>query len=197
MLTIFGNYVEPQECQESLRVSLSSSVLPLQRRWLNNSLTANFLADYWSTFFISWPVLSRYPLANLKQVISYIVNELLDNAVKFGVPDLHSSHRMLIVISQAGEYLRFHVTNNSNPEKWRAFQEYIKILLTEDTETLYFRQMEKNAAFQEHAISRLGLLSILHDYHGQAAWKFEEAPHDPEDGKVTIMVQVPMLHQTY
>jgi hypothetical protein len=202
-VTIFGDYHPPREQDEFLTLTISSSLLSLQNRWFNNSLTSVFLADYWYTYFNSKTIPGCYAPESLKEIITYIVNELLDNAVKYGnvaqcghlAPK--STPQMVILICFTSEYLRFYVTNHSEPENWDAFQEYINILLTEDAELLYFRQMEQNAVSSEHSVSRLGLLSIIHDYHGQVAWKFELSHEEHKPSTVTTMVQLPIKHQTY
>lgn len=189
---IFGNYIEPQEYEESLSLHFSSSYLSLQHRWLNNSRTANFLAEYWNTFFLSYEATAGPLPTSIKETVGYIANELLDNAIKYGSPSTDQTTQVNILITLSPAYLRFYVTNCGDPESWGTFQDYIKMLLTEDPEFLYFRQMEQNAASQKNSVSRLGLLSIIHDYHGQVAWKFAPPSLDSGEHTVTTMVQIPV-----
>ena len=53
MSEIIGSFSQPrQELQvESLSLRFSPSSIPLKQRWRNNGLSADFLADYVTTFF--------------------------------------------------------------------------------------------------------------------------------------------------
>jgi hypothetical protein len=52
MTEVFGHFVDIQNChQEYLKINFSPTSVPLQQRWRNNGLSADFLADYISTFF--------------------------------------------------------------------------------------------------------------------------------------------------
>lgn len=173
-------------------LSFSSSFLSLRNQWLNNSLTANFLAEYWSTFSRSPNALGCHPSNYSKEIVSYVVNEMLDNAVKYGCASADDTTQVAIRLTLASEHLRVYVTNRSPAKSWKSLQEYIHVLLTEDHERLYFRQMEENAVSGKQSVSRLGLLSITHDYHGQIAWKFTAWPLNSKDRIIITMVQVPI-----
>ena len=96
MIQIFGDFIEQPPSQEYLIIGFSPSSIPLKQRWRNNGLSADFLADYLTTFF---PGNEDDPStierqAEIKSAVSYIANELLENAMKFndanlGVPDRH------------------------------------------------------------------------------------------------------------
>jgi hypothetical protein len=48
---VLGNFIENlPPSQEYLILSFSPSSIPLKQRWRNNCLSADFLADYLSTF---------------------------------------------------------------------------------------------------------------------------------------------------
>ena len=52
MTQTFGKFIERQEeYGEYLKIGFSPTSIPLQQRWRNNGLSADFLADYLSTFF--------------------------------------------------------------------------------------------------------------------------------------------------
>ena len=53
MSDLFGDFVEIGPATEFLILSFSSSSLPVQERWRNNSLSADFLANYWETFLFA------------------------------------------------------------------------------------------------------------------------------------------------
>src|ERR1700683_674106 len=85
-----GNGTEPsQEC-EYLTLAFSPTSAPLRSRWRNNGLSADFLADYVTTFL---PTRDGKPAAasrqkELKHAVTYVANELLENAMKYHQPDV-------------------------------------------------------------------------------------------------------------
>ena len=86
MAQFFGDCIEDiPTSQEYLILGFSPSSVPLKQRWRNNGLSADFLADYLTTFF---PGDEENPItvvqqAEIKSAVSYIANELLENAMKF------------------------------------------------------------------------------------------------------------------
>src|SRR5215510_16471951 len=84
MTQIFGKFIERQEENgEYLKIGFSPTSIPIQQRWHNNGLSADFLADYLSTFFPGDTHAAAERQAKLKSAISYVANELLENAMKF------------------------------------------------------------------------------------------------------------------
>jgi hypothetical protein len=73
--------------KEYLLLSFSPSSIPLQQRWRNNCLSADFLANYLSTFFLGDDEQQPYTTkqAEVKSAVSYIANELLENGMKYCV----------------------------------------------------------------------------------------------------------------
>ena len=92
MTQIFGKFIERQEeYGEYLKIGFSPTSIPIQQRWRNNGLSADFLADYVYMFFPREDGTSSERQAEMKGVISYIANELLENAMKFSyAPSQHA-----------------------------------------------------------------------------------------------------------
>ena len=86
MMQVFGDFREElPKSNQFLLISFAPSLIPLQQRWRNNGLSADFVADYLVTFF---PISENDPSTiqrqlELKSAVSYIANELLENAMKF------------------------------------------------------------------------------------------------------------------
>ena len=72
---------EGQRC-EYLKIRFSPSPVPLQQRWRNNGLSAAFVADYLSTFFLDQDPAVSACQVEIKGAFSYLANELLENAMK-------------------------------------------------------------------------------------------------------------------
>lgn len=180
----FGPFIEPTAVDDYLKLTFSAVHLPMQGRWINNSLSANFIATYCGAFFPEHDPSLRWTRKELCEIMTYLVNELLDNALKYGM----TATTITLDVYLRRDGVRVYVVNPIVPRAALAFQEYIQVLLTHDPADLYFQQMEWNAS-GDSRVSRLGLLSMLHDYHAQLAWKFE-GTSPGESVLVTTMVQM-------
>ena len=190
MIQTFGDFIEPTPSQEYLIIGFSPSSIPLKQRWRNNGLSADFLADYLTTFF---PGNEDDPStidrqAEIKSAVSYIANELLENAMKFN--DETSEYPIDIKLQLKSDGLIFSVANSISPLAVDQFQGYIRQLLASDPSELYIEQLEKNAADEISTGSGLGLLTMLSDYTAKMGWKFQTVQQDPEVITVTTMVQL-------
>ncbi len=190
MIQTFGDFIEPTPSQEYLIIGFSPSSIPLKQRWRNNGLSADFLADYLTSFF---PGNEDDPStidrqAEIKSAVSYIANELLENAMKFN--DETSDYPIDIKLQLKSDGLIFSVANSISPQAVDQFQGYIRQLLASDPSELYIEQLEKNAADESSTGSGLGLLTMLSDYTAKMGWKFQTVQQDPEVITVTTMVQL-------
>lgn len=190
MVQIFGNFVESvSPSEEYLIIGFSPSSIPLKQRWRNNGLSADFLADYVTTFF---PVsdsdensaVSRR--LEIKSAVSYVANELLENAMKFS--DDTSTYPVSIQLQLHSNCLIFSVTNSLVPQKVTKFQDYIQTLIRENPEELYLHRLEHAA--EDDQSSGLGLLTMINDYMAKLGWKFQVVQEEPKVIAVTTMVQL-------
>ncbi|MEG3903871.1 DUF6272 family protein [Microcoleus sp. B4-C5] len=190
MTQIFGDFIEQPASQEYLIIGFSPSSVPLKQRWRNNGLSADFLADYLTTFF---PGNQDEPStierqAEIKSAVSYIANELLENAMKFN--DETSDYPIDIKLQLESEGVIVSVANSISPQAVDKFQAYIQELLASEPSELYLQRLEKNAADDNCTNSGLGLLTMLTDYTAKLGWKFQTVHKDPEVIAVTTMVQL-------
>ncbi|MGL5059232.1 MAG: DUF6272 family protein [Microcoleus sp.] len=190
MMQIFGDFIERSTGQEYLIIGFSPSSIPLKQRWRNNGLSADFLADYLTTFF---PGNEDEPAtinrqAEIKSAVSYIANELLENAMKFN--DETSQYPIDIKLLLESDRVIFSVANSISPLAVSKFQADIQELLSCDPSELYIQRLEKNAADESSTTSGLGLLTMLSDYNAKLGWKFETVGKDPEIIAVTTMVEL-------
>jgi len=188
MSEIFGNFIDMDGGQEYLTMNLSPTLLSIQDRWRNNGLTADFLADYWFTFFSGFGKPHPDKQTEIRYAVNYVTNELLENAMKFNY--MPSKSPVIIRLCPSDDDLRFYVTNRVDPGKADQFQHFIRELLTEDIEELYIRQLRNNMDNEVDNISRLGLMTILNDYESRLAWKFETVREKPVTINVTTMAQI-------
>ncbi|WP_019508832.1 DUF6272 family protein [Pleurocapsa sp. PCC 7319] len=188
---ILGDFIQNlPPSQEYLILSFSPGSIPLRKRWRNNCLSADFLADYLSTFFLSDDLqqADAGKQAEVKSAVSYIANELLENAMKYGVE--MSPFPISIQIHLNPDLIIFQLTNSIHPQRTKEFQAQIETLLNSDPGELYISQLEKNALDEEDQESGLGLLTMLYDYGAKLGWKFESFPQNSTEIAVTTMVQL-------
>jgi hypothetical protein len=175
----FGCYRDDLSCStQYLRLVFSPDSASLQHRWRNNGLSADFLADYLASFFPDEDDLN--PISRREEVrgaVSYIANELLENAMKFHDPA--QPNPITITLQLQRDRLVFVTENTIATGSVPEFQDYIQQLLTLDPSELYLNRLESNAAGHNGDSSGLGLLTMLNDYHVELGWKFAPIfPHD-------------------
>jgi len=186
MSVIFGNFIEdlPRNT-EFLLLGFSPGSLPIKQRWRNNGLSADFLADYMTTFF---PGESAYKHADIKSTVSYIANELLENAMKYS--DESETKPISLGLHLFDDKFIFVATNPVAQTKVPAFQDYIKEILESDTYELYVQRLEANSESDTHTQSGLGYLTMINDYNASLGWKFEDLADNSAIAIVSTMVQV-------
>ncbi|NER53075.1 MAG: ATP-binding protein, partial [Symploca sp. SIO1A3] len=177
MTQTFGEYREnlPDD-HEFLILGFSPKSISIQQRWRNNGLSADFIADYLTTFF---PINEDYPntqatQAEVKSAVSYIANELLENAMKFH--DESSSYPIkfgIYLLEDAALTVVLQATNSVSSPTLDKFQAFVEELTTSDPEELVVRQLEKNAEDENSHASGLGLLTMLNDWNTKLGWKIE------------------------
>lgn len=200
MVQILGNFRKTlPNNPEFLLLGFSPSSVPLQKRWRNNGLSANFIADYITTFF---PIIDNSAPDHthnqeIKSAVSYIANELLENAMKFSAHNNPSPIRFGLYllteeVSEDGVTIILSTTHSIPQQSVDAFQSFIHEFLTTDPDELYVRQVERSAKDEEGATSGLGFITMKNDYAAELGWKFESLELNKEQTAiaVTTMVQL-------
>jgi len=196
MPQIFGDFVESfPSAQDSLELSFTPNSLPIKKRWRSNRLSANFMADYFSNFL---PVDEDDPaqkrrIKESKGAVSYVANELLENAIKFNNQKTNFKIKFgIYFIEEADLTAVLFATNSVSAEGLDKFQKFIQELLCSDPEKLYVQQIEKSAEEENSGASGLGFLTMINDYSAKIGWKFEIVQKEPKMIAVTTMVLVPV-----
>lgn len=191
MSDIFGDYIEnlpPSE--EYLTLGFSPSSIPLKQRWRNNGLSADFLADYLTTFFPkdeSDPsTVDRH--SEIKSAVSYIANELLENAMKFSSDAIYKP--ISIRLQLEADYIIFIANNSSTAIQTQKLQIFIKQLINSDPSEFYIEQLEKGAMEDNQDSSGLGYITMINDYFASLGWKIESSPDSENIFDITTMVKL-------
>jgi hypothetical protein len=190
MAEFLGNFTErDMRDAECLELRFSATSIPLRQRWRNNGLSAGFLSDYVICFFPGEDTDSAGRREAAKSAVSYIANELLENAMKF--THAPSEYPVTIGMHLDRNQLRFYVTNSVDAEAEQCLRTTIQRLLTEDTNELFIKQLESSGD-RRGSGSGLGYLTMINDYGAELAWKFEPYEGDSRVKKVTTLVKLPI-----
>ena len=184
---IIGNFINIDSCAEGeyLQLGFQPSSVPLKQRWRNNGLSADFLGDYVTTFF---PKDESDPetgarQAEIQNAVSYIANELLENAMKYSDEELQQPICLNMLLGQ--EHIVITEKNSTGNEGASRFRTFIDQLNSSDPMEMFVEQLEAKA--NEESGSGLGFLTMVNDYGVELSWRFE---HFPDAAMATITTEV-------
>ena len=190
MLETIGHFIDPLEpTDEYLTLGFSPSPRAREERWRNYGLSADFLGDYFATFFPGTAKDGDRIAQNdtVRSSVSYVANELIENAIKYSdrtmaIPVvislyLYNSNIVLLASNCAPKALAHH------------FQDYSKTLVTSDLDVLYTQQLERVATNQEGP-SCLGLITMAVDYQAKLGWQFTSHATHENIVIVRVMAQI-------
>lgn len=143
---------------------------PLDLRWHHCATTSDFIADLFALPFNA----SRTDYREVRHNIGYLVNELIENAVKFREPG-----EILIEAAMEVDSFKVKVTNVISTEAASSFQALLAEITVGDPGDLLIQRIEANAADPDASGSGLGLLTLMSDYGARLAWIFNPV----DDGK--------------
>jgi hypothetical protein len=195
------------DTQEYLTLGFSPSAQARKVRWRNYGLSADFLGDYFATFFPgSDPAVHQpsEPAAGhgdggsaeqsnadrqetVKACISYVANELIENAIKFS--DEHSKAPVTISLYLYESSITLLSRNHTTAERSLRFREHIQLILEHDVDFLYTQRLEQ-ISLEPSNESCLGLISIMADYGVRLGWQFAPSDLDPQSVEVSVMAHL-------
>lgn len=174
----------PNEPCEYITLAFSPLSAPLRSRWRNNGLSADFLGDYVLAFLPDGDApVSQNHQAEIRHAVAYVANELLENAMKYHEPRVDIPIGINLQLS-AG-HIAVSATNGIGFPQAQLYQSFVERILRQDAGAVFMRQMEASSGGQDPAQSRLGLLTMIHDYGAQLGWRFEALPDHLEVMTVT------------
>ncbi|WP_353646641.1 ATP-binding protein [Mesorhizobium sp. WSM2239] len=165
MATLFGTADIASGARENVsRVRLFDG--PLDVSWHHCATTSDFIADLFALRVRS----SRDDYREVRHSIGYLVNELIENAVKFRAPG-----EVMIEASIDSESFKVKVSNSLDGETASGFQSLLARITAGDPGDLLIQRLEANAADPGASSSGLGLLTLMSDYDARLAWIFSPA----------------------
>ncbi|HTA67586.1 MAG TPA: diguanylate cyclase [Bryobacteraceae bacterium] len=171
-----GNCPERRAKCEYLTVSFSPTGTPLlHSRWRNNGLSADFIGDYVITFLPREGNGAGQSFQNeIRHAVTYIVNELLENAMKYHARDVDIPIRIHLELTE--DHITVSASNGVGEGQAQRYQAFVENLQQGDPADMLLKQQEESAASSEPAMSSLGLLTMISDYGAQLGWRFELYP---------------------
>lgn len=169
---IFGNFTdEIPDSREYLTISFSPDSSPRKQRWRNYGLSADFLGDYFAAFFPgdTAPDSKINQRDTVKAAVSFIANELLENAVKYN--DDLAQCPISISLHLYEQQIIFHIVNYTSEATALQYQQFIQELITANLEDYYMQQLERAATGENR--SGMGILTMMNDYSAHFGWKFQ------------------------
>lgn len=166
MAKIFG-HTESSNGPSAFSMGIVLQEGPLGVTWQHASATCEFIGD----FFAMRHARSGQDYTEARHSIIYLVNELLENAIKFRIPGDIEVRGSL----EDGNF-EVTVTNRTAPETAGKFQLLLAELTTRDPGELLIERIEANAADEGSSGSGLGILTLMNDYGARLGWHFSEAP---------------------
>lgn len=155
-------------------MSIVLSEGPLALGWQHASATCEFLGDVFATRHAR----NGQDYDEARHSIIYLVNELLENAIKFRSPgDIE------VRCSLEDGNFEMVVKNRANPGVASRFQSILAEVTARDPGELLIERIEANAADESSSASGLGILTLMNDYGAKLGWTFHEAP---EEGAIAL-----------
>ena len=162
MTTLYG----PEEIVIGMNEGVSRVRLfdgPLDLRWHHCATTSDFIADIFALPFRP----SRNDYREVRHNIGYLVNELIENAVKF-----HEPGEIRVEAAMDTDGFKVKVSNVISSDTATSFQALLTEITVGDPGDLLIERIEANAADPEASGSGLGLLTLMNDYGARLAWIF-------------------------
>ncbi len=158
-------------------------------RWSQCSATADFFAEYFATVQAC-----RYEDESARSefigTISYIVNELVENAVKFSVGETVE----VTVVVQEDELVAL-VANQILAATVEALIDKFRELVSGDPQEMLFARVEANAENPESGASGLGFLTMMSDYGAKLGWRFDAVLDNPHNVLLKTMARLQVRNQ--
>lgn len=164
MQAVYGE-ITRENGHEALGNMLTLAEGPLELTWHHASTTSEFLGE----FFALRSAELSLDYNETRHSIGYLVNELLENAVKFRHPG-----DITIETSIEGARFEVRVSNLVSQETAERFSALLDEIVGRDPGELLIERIEANAMDENSSASGLGLLTLMSDYGARLGWRFSD-----------------------
>ncbi len=174
----YGLYTDADKTPAPVSDLSLDFIVPLDfmTEWQRCGLVADFLARYQSFNF-------KNPEKALN-VLSTVVNELLENGVKFSAD---KNKLVNLSLRYYGSTIEIETVNTCDQTQAVVLDTYIERLKNNDSETMFLEQIQKSEDGGSD-VSGLGLITILKDYDAQLGIRI--SPKTEGDTNYDVFVKV-------
>lgn len=187
-VTILGEYRDAIEGTAVTESTVHLKSDDLFQNWRRVSLSADFIARYYSYFFPykekAQEILDRESAENS---ISFVLNELIENTAKYSDA---GKKEVEITICMLGTFVLFNISNFVKEELAGSFLKVAREILDSDPEELYIKKLEKNIE-ETTGGSGLGYLTLINDFGVALGFRLEKMGQD----LVKVTVQAKMKYK--
>lgn len=142
---------------------------PLDLSFKHCAITSDFVAE-----LVALPYrASRSLYREVRHNVGYLINELIENAVKF-----REGGEILVETSIEANTFRAKVSNFIDQTTAQRFQQLLSEITTGDPGERLIERIEANATSGNTNSSGLGLLTLMNDYGAHFAWVFGSRAQD-------------------
>src|SRR3569623_405536 len=168
MNAIYGNFSHAlQSANFATTLRLVDGALALT--WQHSGTTAAFLGDFYALRAAE----TGLEYNEVRHSVGYLVNELLENALKFRAPgDIE------LTAGLSGARFELIVSNLVTEATAERFAALLAELTSRDPGELLIERLEANAADETSSASGLGLLTLMNDYGARLGWNFDRQGTD-------------------
>ncbi|MBH23477.1 MAG: hypothetical protein CMH57_03230 [Myxococcales bacterium] len=172
-----GSRVEPERLSAHVALQLHPARFPVP--WEQCGATANFAASWFLDSSAAAQRLGDDPIlhSQWRGSVSYVFNELLENALKFHVGD----DPIDLLLGVEEEQLVILVRNTATSEQAAALPPRVEPIVHGDPTELLIARVEANVD-GDASSSGLGFLTMRTDYDVTLGWRLQTTPAD--DGRV-------------
>ena len=187
MNAIFGQFDESMDFgRNHLNVRLSEECI--QQHWSHCSLISDFLADYYGYLMPGQDGEAFDRRNELMHSIRYLINELMENAIKF-----RKGGDISVAVNYSGQALTFLISNRVSHDNINKFKLLLSEVCSGDPGELLLAKIEQNALDPERGHeSGLGFLTLMNDYGVGLGWRFAPDPLDTTVQVVHTMARMPI-----
>lgn len=169
---VIGSYETVRHVErELLTMELAPTAITPRQRWHMIGMMADFMSEYLSKFLSGDDMQSLLKQVEIQETASHVMNELLENAMKFCYEA--AQEPIVISMSLTAATARIYVKNSIDPCARKEYQSFIHTLMSEDPHALYGRLVTDGLVHASDWNNRLGLVSLLKEYNVTMGWKFE------------------------
>jgi hypothetical protein len=182
---IFGDY-DTQYNMESSDIFIQYFLNNFNTNWEQASILSDYMGKYYSQDVLSCTKAQHKEVFNN---ISYVLNELFENAIKFNEEnDISTS----IQVNKEDNLITLVTTNHIHETKVGHFVEFLSQLFAGDPKQMFMQKIEQNL-MDDSGGSGLGYLTLILNFDVKLGFRFFTLDDHSHEVKIYTMARMPML----